>query len=389
MARTTQRQGTGDRRGTAGAQVVVVGGGYAGTMAANRLTGVPEVARVVLVDERPRLVERIRLHQVAAGTGTGTPDDLLAAGVERRTARVERVDDGHVVLADGTHLAYDRLVLAVGSRAGVPQDVPGARDHALPIGVLEDAHRLRDALAGAGPEAVVTVVGGGLTGIEAATELAEAHPGVRVRLVAGGVLGPGPAKVGRGRRALDTALSRLGVEVLDGARVAEVTAGEVVLADGRRLRSDVTVWAAGFVVPDLARASGLPVDDVGRLRVQRDLQCATDPRIVGAGDAVAVTGLPLRMTCQAALPMGAHAADVVAAGLRGRPAAPFGLFFAAQCVSLGRRRAVVLRVHDDATPPRVLMRGWAAAVMKELVCRVTVRVLRTEARHPGRFRWLG
>ncbi|MCC2334009.1 NAD(P)/FAD-dependent oxidoreductase [Cellulomonas wangsupingiae] len=374
--------------GRTGARVVVVGGGYAGTMAANRLTGAPEVAHVVLVDEHPYLVERIRLHQLAAGTGTATRDDVVAAGVERRTARAVRVDDGSVLLADGTRVAYDRLVLAVGSGPDVPADVPGARQHALPVAGLQDAHRLADALAGVGPGAAVTVVGGGLSGIEVAAEIAEALPDVRVRLLAGGRLGPGPGPVGPGRRVLDRGLARLGVEVLEGARVAEVEHGKVVLGDGRHLTSDVTVWAAGFAVPDLARVSGLPVDAAGRLRVGPDLVCAADPRVVGAGDAVAVDGSAWRMTCQAAVPMGAHAADVVADGLRGRTPAPFRLAFAAQCVSLGRRRGVLLRVHDDATPSRVLLGGRAAATMKELVCRVTVRVLRTEARHPGRYRWL-
>ncbi|MFC0647002.1 NAD(P)/FAD-dependent oxidoreductase [Cellulomonas phragmiteti] len=376
MARRTQQQAG---HGGAGARVVVVGGGYAGTMAANRLTGVPEVGHVVLVDAREHLVERIRLHQVAAGTGTATHDDLLSPRVERRTARAERVGDGHVVLDDGTHLAFDRLVLAVGSHARVPAEVPGAREHAVPVAGLEDAHRLREALAAAGPGAAVTVVGGGLTGVETASELAAAHPGLRVRLLTdAGAAAPAAVLAGP--------LARLGVEVTTGGRVVEVTAHGVVLADGRGFAGDVTVWAAGFGVPDLARVSGLPVDDAGRLQVGPDLVCGSDPRVVGAGDAVVVAGLPLRMTCQAALPMGAHAADVVAAGLRGAPAAPFGLAFVAQCVSLGRRRGVVVRVHDDARPPRVLVSGRPAAWVKEQVCRATVRWLRTEARHPGRYR---
>jgi len=359
-------------------------------MAANRLAGVRDIAEVVLVDERATLVERIRLHQLVAGTGAATREraDVLAPRVARRTGRAVRIGDGTVTLADGEHLAFDRLVYAPGSGSRVTEQVPGAREHALPIAVLEDAQRLRTALAAAGPDATVHVVGGGLTALEAATEIAEARPGTRVRIVTAGPLGPGPGPVGRGRRALDRTLARLGVEVLESARVIEVADGKVVLADGRHLRSDVTVWAAGFAVPDLARDSGLPVDDVGRLHVGPDLVCAADPRIVGAGDAVAVDGLPLRMTCQAALPMGAHAADVVAAGLRGRSPRPFGLAFVAQCVSLGRRSGMVLRVHDGTTPSSVLVAGRAGAVVKELVCRTTVWGLRTEARHPGRYRWL-
>ncbi len=372
-----------------GARVLVVGGGYAGTMAANRLTGAPEVTEVVLVDPRPHLVERIRLHQLAARTGTATSDGVLAPGVERRVGRAVRVEDGRVVLADGDELAYDRLVLAVGSTSDVPHAVPGAREHGVPVAAIQDAQRLRDALTDADGGATVTVVGGGLTGIEVAAEVAEARPDLRVRLVVGALVGPGPGPLGpRARRTVERALGALGVEVLEGARVEEVEDGKVVLTDGRHLPSDVTMWAAGFVVPDLAAVSGLPVDAAGRMRVGPDLACTADARVVGAGDAVAVDGMALRMTCQAAIPMGAHAADVVLAGLRGRPTPRFGLALRAQCVSLGRRRGVLLLVHEDGRPSAMLLRGRAAATVKELVCRVTVRVLRTEARHPGRYRWL-
>jgi NADH dehydrogenase FAD-containing subunit len=53
--------------------VVVIGAGYAGVMAANRLLGsLTDVerrrVRVTVVNPRPDFVERIRLHELAAGT---------------------------------------------------------------------------------------------------------------------------------------------------------------------------------------------------------------------------------------------------------------------------------------------------------------------------------
>ncbi|MDM4722268.1 FAD-dependent oxidoreductase [Micromonospora sp. WMMA1363] len=46
--------------------VVVIGGGYAGVMAANRLTQRDDMT-VTLINSRPVFVERIRLHQLVAG----------------------------------------------------------------------------------------------------------------------------------------------------------------------------------------------------------------------------------------------------------------------------------------------------------------------------------
>ena len=155
------------------------------------------------------------------------------------------------------------MIYAVGSTGALPATVPGAAEFAYPVAEFEQAERLRDALDELHPDAPVTVVGAGLTGIETASELAE--QGRRVSLVCGGVLGPSLSRPGR--RSVAKWLRRLGVDVLEAAAVREVRSDAVVLAsDGwRRLPSAVTVWTAGFGVPDLAARSGLRTDALGRL----------------------------------------------------------------------------------------------------------------------------
>jgi NADH dehydrogenase FAD-containing subunit len=66
----------------------------------------------------------------------------------------------------------------------------------------------------------------------------------------------------------------------------------------------VTIWAAGFGVPDLAARSGLSTDAVDRLLTDETLTSVDDERITAAGDSAAPSDLPLRMSCQAALPAG-------------------------------------------------------------------------------------
>ena len=91
-------------------------------------------------------------------------------------------------LASGRALDYDYVIYAVGSTGEMPSSVPGAAEFAVSIAELESAQRLRATLDDLRPDAPVTVVGAGLTGIETAAELAE--QGRKVTLVCGGILAP-------------------------------------------------------------------------------------------------------------------------------------------------------------------------------------------------------
>lgn len=363
--------------------VVVIGGGYAGVTAASRLTRRPGVA-VTLVNPRPVFVDRIRLHQLVAGTHDATLDfrRVLSRRVQLVVGTAVRIDrdDRTVTLESGDRLRYDHLVLAVGSDSA-PSPVPGAAAHALPVGTLEEAQRLRAALDARPADATITVVGGGPTGIEVAAELAEA--GRRVRLVCGAVLGPylHPAT----RPSVHRRLEALGATVLAGphAIVAEVTNRAVHLSDGSALPSDVTIWTAGFGVPDLARASGLSIDAAGRLLTDETLTSVDDERIVAAGDAASPSDAPYRMSCQAAIQLGPQAAETVLSRIAGRTPRPVTAGFAGQCVSTGRRTGVfqVARPDDVAVPLRI--GGRAGAVVKEVICRSIPAQLAAEARLPG------
>jgi NADH dehydrogenase FAD-containing subunit len=370
-----------------GAKIVVIGGGYAGVLAANRLQSADNTD-ITLINPRPRFVERIRLHQLIAGNHGATQgyDDLLGARVRLVVDEATRIDAAarRVHLASGGDLAYDYLVYAVGSTGLVPTGVDGAAEFAYPLSELEQAERLRDRLVDIPMSAPIVIVGGGLTGIEAATELAE--QGRAVTLV-GSTLAPSLGA--SGRRSVAKKLARLGVTVFDGpgATVTRVSAEGVLLADGRKLPSAATVWTAGFGVPGLAAASGLSTDAQGRLLTGEALTCVDDPRIIAAGDAGAPSNLPLRMSCQSAMPLGAQAAETVLARLAGQEPAAISQAFAGQCISLGRDAATVQLVHADDSPRKAFIGGRAGAVIKEQVCRFTVAGLRREAGKPGAYFW--
>lgn len=330
---------------------IVLGGGYAGVTAANRLAA--HGMRVRLVTPRDWFVERIRLHVVASGARDHARvplealldprvDLVLDAALRIRTMRVE--------LASGHELPFARLVYAVGSGAARPG--PAHR-----ITEETGAAALRAELA-ARPEAPVTIAGAGLTGVELAGALALA--GRRVRLVSASSPPRGAA------RDLLVALARRGVEVRTGTRVElSVPHAEEILVD-----------TTGFAVPDLAAISGLPVDSRGRLRVGPSLEVPGRPDLLGAGDAVLVEGpgaTHLRPACASAMPLGAHAADVVLARNEGRSPAPFSLGYAARCVDLGAGHGHVQLVRADDSERAIAVTGRAGGLLKEAVCRLTLR----------------
>lgn len=370
-------------------EVVVIGGGYAGVIAANRLAG-DERLQVTLINPREVFVERMRLHQLLAGSGAATVglDEVLSRRVRRVVDTATRITAaGTVLTAASGDLPFDRLVYAVGSRSAEPA-VPGARDHALPMMTLEDARRAREVLAATPQRDPVAVVGAGITGIETAAELAE--QGRSVTLVCGGPLGAYLHP--RARRAVARRLHELGVRIVDGpgSRAREVLPGAVRLADGEEVPAAATIWTAGFGVPQLAARSGLRTDDAGRLVVDETLTSVDDPRIVAAGDAAAPSGVPYRMSAYSAQPMGAHAADTVLAALDGRRPARLELGFFGLCVGLGRGSATLQFARADDRAIGLTMSGrLVARLVKEggtrgVLAQVARQATRPRARIPHR-----
>ncbi|MFI7349450.1 NAD(P)/FAD-dependent oxidoreductase [Streptomyces sp. NPDC049936] len=360
--------------------VVVVGGGYAGVTAANRLARHDGVS-VTLVNPRPDFVSRIRLHQLVAGSDDAIEDfgDVLGRNVRLMVDSVTRIEaaERRVSLAGGGSVSYDYLVYAVGSGAADP-GIAGAMEFAHWVSDLEGAQRLRSTLAATPLSAPVTVVGSGPTGLETAAELAEA--GRDVTIVCGNVLGPSLHP--RVRRPVARRLARLGVTVVEGPRtqVTEVSGDGVRLDDGRTLPSAVTVWTAGFQFPDLAARSGLRTDADGRLVTDVTLTSVDDGRIVAAGDAGVMPDHPFRMSCQAAVQLGPAAAETILRRIMGKKPTPVRMFFAGQCLSLGRGEGVTQFSYPNDRVNALSISGGPGAGVKEIACRFTLNKLVSGAR---------
>ncbi|MDN4609510.1 NAD(P)/FAD-dependent oxidoreductase [Arthrobacter burdickii] len=378
--------------------VVIIGAGYAGIMAANRLRSSltekeAEQIRIAIINPTGLFVERIRLHQVAAGTSPTAAlplSDVLHSDVELLEGSAVHIDPESQVITAGTAtgertLHYDFLIYSVGSLAS--STVPGASTHAHTIADADGALRVRAAIRNARPGKRIIIVGGGYTSIEAASEIAEQHPDAVITLLCGGELAE--SMTPRARTSIRKSLERLGIVVRSGVRVTSVTQQGVTTDSGEQIVGDICIWAASFAVPRLAEASGLPVDTFGRLKVDACLRAWGYPNIVGAGDATVLPGAVgshLRMGCATALPMGGFAARTVLAQLRGIEPEPASIGYALQCLSLGRLDSFIQVVGPDDSPRNLWARGRTGAWIKEAICRMTVSGLQKERIRPGAYK---
>ncbi|WP_371612593.1 NAD(P)/FAD-dependent oxidoreductase [Streptomyces clavifer] len=360
-------------------RIIVIGAGYTGAVAAGRLARRlhREDVAITLVNAEPDFAERVRLHQLAVGQDLRPrPFRRMFAGtgVALRLAKVTGVDvDRRTVAVTGAdgdeELEYDSLVYALGSGWDT-HDVPGTAEHAHDLAGRPGALRLRERLAGLGAGQPVVVVGGGLTGLEAAAEIAEARPDLDVALAARGGLGDwlSPA----GRRHVRKVFDGLGITVHEHTAVSSVDADRVATADGTFVPAAVTVWTTGFAVHPIARASTLEVTGTGQIVVDGTMRSVSHPDVYAIGDAAMAMGpgdKPLRMSCATGIPAAWQAADSLAARLTGGklPDAPLRYFN--QCISLGRKEGLIQYVTADDRAVRAALTGRFAALYKELVCK--------------------
>jgi NADH dehydrogenase len=372
-------------------RIVVVGGGAGGLELVTRLgdrLGRRRKAEIVLVERSRTHLWKPLLHVVAAGSMDPSEHQLnyLAqahwhhfryqygelVGLDR-TNRIIRLgatfDEEGREITPPRSLPYDTLVIAIGS---ITNDfgTPGAAENAVPLDTPEQAvrfhHRLLNAClrAQAQEEPVrpgqlhVAIIGAGATGTELAAELyqttrelvaygldhVDVDKDIRIILIeaAERILPALPERVSVSTLRL---LRGLGVEIRTGARVAEVRADGVKLANGETIASELVVWAAGVKGPDvLTKLDGLEVNRTNQLVVTPTLQTTRDEAIFAMGDCAACPwpghNLPVPPRAQAAHQQASHLAGALESSLRGKPLEPFVYRDFGSLVSLGRLAAI-------------------------------------------------
>jgi NADH dehydrogenase len=349
-------------------RIVVVGGGFAGLSAVRALKGAD--VEVLLLDDDLYNTFQPLLYEVA--TGGLNPGDVtypLRTYVARhrnarfRRARVSGLDpERRRVRTDrGEEVGYDYLVLCCGVTANY-FGIPGAAEHARTLYTRRAAIEVRDlmlgnleAVAQGRPEAaepVAVIVGAGPTGVEMAGTLAElrnialpvTYPELdlgRVRVIlvemTDRVLGPFAPRL---RRYTAKQLRKRGVELRLGTAVKEVHPDGVLLGDGERLPSAVTIWATGIKVDDQVAGWGLPQGRGGRVQVEPDMRVVGHPEVFAVGDVAASVDGALPQLAQPAIQGGRHAGVQIRRLLAGQPTEPLAYRDLGTMATIGRNAAV-------------------------------------------------
>jgi len=377
-------------------RIVVAGAGYAGVSCALRLARrAPANSTVTLISATDRFVERIRLHQRATGQNVGDwslPALIRGSGVELRVGVIEQMDSSNRAFKlGGDRVYFDTVVLALGSHVDV-YSVQGVREHAMAVEFGAVAHIHQALRKAATHKGQITIVGGGLTGIELASEIAEVFPELQVSLVSQTRLAETWSEAARAH--VLASLRRLGVRVEEGPHIQAVHRKHLQ-TDRGDLPFDLCIWAGGFVGHSLAWNSGLKVNGQGQALVDTQLRSVSHPGVHVIGDLAAIAPeltpqMPqyMPMGCKSAMPAGAWAAENIARRLRGQPEQSLQYAVPFFCVSLGRRDGLIqMAARDGSMTGRVLTQR-RGAWFKEFICRSTLWALKMERLGISGIQWV-
>jgi NADH:ubiquinone reductase (H+-translocating) len=374
--------------------VVIAGAGFGGLYAARRLEKrLPRhSANITMVADNNFLLYTPLLPGAAAGTleprHVVVPVREELDWTELRLATVTGADPGvnelHMRTADGRDetLRYDQLVVSLGSVSRV-LPVPGLAEHAVGFKTLADAIAIRNRVIWAlevaegldDPEQrreylTFVFVGAGYAGVEGIAELQDfvadtidryprcrldgtrwilVEARERIMLEIPPSLAEFAASELRGR----------GLEIRTGTMLDEVGENWVALSTGERIPTRTVCWTAGVKPSPAVAQLGLPLNEHGRIVVDKTMRVAGHENVWAIGDAAAVPD-PAKHgksdsppTAQHGLRQGKVVAENIAATLRGRPARPFRYRTLGVFVDMGRHKAV-------ATMLGLRLRGFPA-----------------------------
>jgi NADH dehydrogenase len=379
-------------------RILVLGAGFSGLWsaigAARKLDELgigPEQIEIAVVNRTAWHSIRVRNYEAdLEETRVPLADVLDPVGVKHIAAEVTDIDVAARTIAYRTQsrtgrLPYDRLIFALGSCLVKPP-IPGLAGHVFDVDTYESAARLNAHLA-ALPSATpspgqytILVVGAGLTGIEAATEISgklrpaigrfpASHPAPSPRVILADRQPAIGSDMGEAAISVITeALAALGIETRAGVSVASVDSLGVTLASGERIAAETVVWCAGMQANPLTAAFPAPRDHFGRLPVDPCLKIKGMSAEFAAGDvaAFAIDGLhSCVMSCQHARPMGRFAGHNAVCDLLGQPMLPLRIDWYTTILDLGPWGAL----YTEGWDRRVIALGPAAKRTKEIINR--------------------
>lgn len=295
-------------------KLVILGGGYGGlTVAKELLDGeLPSDTVMILVDRMPYQGLKTEYYALAAGTVSDL-DIRVHFPVDPRLilkyGEVTAVDPERklILFENDDPLSYDWLVVALGC-VDKYHGIEGAQPFSHSIQTLSSTRKTYQVVNDTKPYGQVTIVGGGLSGVEMAAELRESRKDLNIRILDRGasVLSPFPEKL---QRFVREWMLEHDIELRSHISLCRVEPG--VLHNGQELiETDMTIWTAGIQPSPIVQQLDLPKDNQGRLVINEYHQLPDYTNIYVVGDCAA---LPFSPSGQAAEAQGKQVAEVLQA----------------------------------------------------------------------------
>jgi NADH:ubiquinone reductase (H+-translocating) len=293
---------------------VILGGGYAGLTIVQELLDkqIPDDAVVVLIDRMPYQGLKTEYYALAAGTVADIdlrnpyPSDPRLVLTYGEVCDVD-LDNKLVHLVGQDPIAYEWLAIALGCTDKY-HGIPGAEIYSSSLQSFSAARKAYQRLGDVKPYGQVTIVGGGLSGVEVASELRESRADLNIRIMDRGpsVLSGFP---GRTQRYVADWFRAHDVITLGDTSVSRLEEG-AVYNRSEAIATDVTIWTAGIQPVPLVQRMDLPKDGSGRLLVNEHHQLPDYPGVFVVGDCAS---LPFSPSAQAAGAQGSQVAEVMQA----------------------------------------------------------------------------
>jgi len=276
--------------------LVILGGGYGGMRILERLLPghLPDDVSITLIDRNPYHSLKTEFYGLAAGT---IPDQHIRVGfpenarLEKVYGEIDSIDlvNKQVILQNQEPVPYDDLVIGLGCEDKY-HSVPGADEFTYSIQTIDKSRRTYQALNNLGSGGTVSIIGGGLSGIELASELCESRPDLKVKLFDRGphILSTFPVRL---YTYVESWFTKHGVEIVHHANITKVEEN-ILYNNDQPTQSDVVVWTAGIRPNRIVREMEIEKDQQGRAILTPQHFLPTDDSVFVVGDCASLPHAP-------------------------------------------------------------------------------------------------
>ncbi|MCA1031631.1 NAD(P)/FAD-dependent oxidoreductase [Bacillus timonensis] len=276
--------------------LVILGGGYGGMRILLRLlpNQLPDDIEITLIDRVPYHCLKTEYYALAAGTISD--HHVRVAFPEHPRLHVKygevtniNLEEKCVEIKGADSVKYDDLIIGLGCEDKY-HNVPGACEFTHSIQTIDKSRKAYHEICNLGPKSTVAIVGGGLSGVELASELIETRPDLSVKLFDRGehILSMFPERLSN---YVENWFEKHGVEVVNEANITRVEEHTLYNHD-EPVHCDVIVWTAGIQPSKIVQKLDVEKDAQGRVVLTTQHNLPNDEHVYVVGDCASLPHAP-------------------------------------------------------------------------------------------------